>query len=218
LTHTGKHDLVVMTVQVMKGPDAGHEKIGEQHLFTNYEQLLFSRVIALAEKAGKHVDLLVVPSSNVFEAIAHTAAQLDCTEIIAGRSSVLSAREQAQRLGEAWEALPNKPQHEVCFRVVEPEGETRDFYLGPHAPRLVAEDLNIIHQLWLDVTREKDGQGAHHTEIVTVALERLQEDLKGNERLSVLEQIRGLMHRRSRAERAQDEEENGKHNSAGASY
>jgi len=218
LTHTGKHDLVVMTVQVMKGPDAGHENIGGQHLFTNYEQLLFSRVIALAEKAGKHVDLLVVPSSNVFEAIVHTAAQLDCTEIIAGRSSVLSAREQALRLGEAWEALPNKPQHEVCFRVVEPEGETRDFYLGAHAPRLVADDVNIIHQLWLDVTSERDGQGAHHKEIVTVALERLQEDLKGNERLSVLEQIRGLMHRRSRTERAQDEEENGKHNSAGGSY
>jgi amino acid transporter len=218
LTHTGKHDLVVMTVQVMKGPDAGYENIGEQHLFTNYEQLLFSRVIALAEKAGKHVDLLVVPSSNVFEAIAHTAAQLDCTEIIAGRSSVLSAQEQAQRLGEAWEALPHKPQHEVCFRVVEPEGETRDFYLGAHAPRLVDEDINIIHKLWLDVTREKDGEGAHHKEIVTVALERLQEDLKGNERPSVLKQIRSLMHRRSRSERVQDEEENGKHDSTSASY
>ena len=218
LTHTGKHDLVVMTVQVMKGPDAGYENIGEQHLFTNYEQLLFSRVIALAEKAGKHVDLLVVPSSNVFEAIARTAAQLDCTEIIAGRSSVLSPREQAQRLGEAWEALSHKPQHEVSFRVVEPDGETRDFYLGAHAPRLVDEDINIIHQLWLDVTREKDGEGAHHKEIVTVALERLQEDLKGTERPSVLEQIRGLMHRRSRAECAQDEEENGKHDSRSASY
>jgi amino acid transporter len=218
LTHTGKRDLVVMTVQVMKGPDAGHEHIGEQHLFTSYEQLLFSRVIALAEKAGKHVDLLVVPSSNVFEAIAHTAAQLDSSEIIAGRSSVLSPEEQAKRLGEAWEALPSKPQHEVCFRVVEADGETNDFYLGAHAPRLADEDINIIHKLWLEVTREKAAKDAHHKEIVTVALERLEKDLQGTERRRVLEQIGGLMRSRGRLERAHDEEENGTRDRAGAAH
>ena len=166
LTHTGKRDLVVMTVQVMKGPDAGYENLREQHLFTNYEQLLFSRVIAVAEKAGKHVDLLVVPSSNVFEAIAHTAAQLDSAEIIAGRSSVMSPAEQAKRLGEAWEALPHKPNHEVCFRVVSTDGITEDFYLGAHAPHLAEDDINAIHKLWLDVTREQDGEDARHKEIV----------------------------------------------------
>jgi len=160
----------------------------------------------------------VGPSSNVFEAIAHTAAQLDSSEIIAGRSSVISPEEQAKRLGEAWEALPSKPQHEVCFRVVDPGGETLDFYLGAHAPHLADEDVNIIHKLWLDVTREKDGEDAHHKEIVTLALERLEKDLKGNERRSVLEQIRGLMRRRSQAERSQDEEENGEHDSTSASH
>ena len=34
ITHTGKRDLVVMTVQVMKGPDAGYEDISENQLFT----------------------------------------------------------------------------------------------------------------------------------------------------------------------------------------
>jgi hypothetical protein len=207
LTHTGKRDLVVMTVQVMKGPDTGYENLREQNLFTNYEQLLFSKVIALAEKAGKHVDLLVVPSSNVFEAIAHTAAQLDCSEIIAGRSSVMSPEEQAKRLGEAWEALPSKPQHEVCFRVVEPGGETRDFYLGAHAPPLAEDDIDAIHKLWLDVTRERDGEHACHKEIVTVALARLAEDLKGNERKNVLKHLRTLTHQRTSAARTEDEEQ-----------
>ncbi|HAF22034.1 MAG TPA: APC family permease [Blastocatellia bacterium] len=207
LTHTGKRDLVVMTVQVMKGPDTGYENIGEQHLFTNYEQLLFSKVIALAEKAGKHVDLLVVPSSNVFEAIAHTAAQLDCSEIIAGRSSVMSPEEQAKRLGDAWEALPNKPKHQVCFRIVESDGKTDDFYLGAHVPHLADDDINIIHKLWLDVTRERGGEDAHHKEIVRVALERLEEDLEGDKRCGVLKQLRTVMRRRSQAERAKDEED-----------
>ena len=206
LTHTGKRDLVAMTVQVMKGPDAGYENIREQNLFTNYEQLLFSRVIALAEKAGKHVDLLVVPSSNVFEAIAHTAAQLEASEIIAGRSSVMSPDEQAKRLGEAWEALPQKPQRQICFRVVDPNGTTYEFYLGAHAPRLGDDEVNAIHKLWLDVTHEKSGEDAHHKEIVTVALARLEEDLKGDKRPRVLEHISTLMHQRTRTDRARDEE------------
>lgn len=132
-THTGKRDLVMMTVQLLRGPDTGYEGIGEQHLFTGYEQLLFSRVVALAEKAGKHVDLLVVPSSGVFQAIAHTAAQLDSAEIVAGRSSVLTPEEQSCLLGEAWEALPHRPERRVLFRVIDPEGAEQDFYLGAHA-------------------------------------------------------------------------------------
>src|SRR5437588_10346711 len=136
MAHSCKNDLVVMTVQVMKGPDTGYENIAEQHLLTSYEQLLFSRVIALAEKAGKHVDLLVVPSSNVFDAIVRTAAQLESAEIIAGRSSVMTPEEQARKVGEAWEALPSKPNQQVCFRVIEPDGRVHNFYLGAHAPGL----------------------------------------------------------------------------------
>ena len=200
LTHTGKRDLVVMTVQVMQGPDTGYENIREQNLFTNYEQLLFSRVIALAEKAGKHVDLLVVPSSNVFEAIAHTAAQLQAAEIIAGRSSVMSPAEQAKRLGEAWEALPNKPRQQVSFRVVDAAGSTEDFYLGAHAPSLAEDDVIAIHKLWLDVTHEKDGANARHKEIVSLALARLAADLKGNDRQRVLRDLRKLTQPKSFAE------------------
>jgi amino acid transporter len=215
MTHTGKRDLVVMTVQVMRGPDAGYENIGEQHLFTNYEQLLFSRVIALAEKAGKHVDLLVVPASNVFQAIAHTAAQLDSSEIVAGRSSVLTPEEQARRLGEAWEELPNKPGRQVLFRVIEPDGKAYDFYLGAHAPELTDAEVNLIHRLWLDVTREHGGEDLHHKEIVTLALSRLADDLKGANRRGVLEQLFGLMRRRSHGERAADGE--GEYEKRGAS-
>jgi hypothetical protein len=196
LTHTGKHDLVVMTVQVMRGPDTGYENIAEHQLFTGYEQLLFSKVIALAEKAGKHVDLLVVPSSNVFEAIAHTAAQLDSAEIIAGRSSVMTPEEQAKRLGEAWEDLPHKPKHQVCFRVVEPDGRAEEFYLGAHAPRLADEDVDLIHRLWLDVTHERGMEEVRHREIVTVALTRLAEEMKGGGRGVSLDRLRAAMSRR----------------------
>ena len=189
LTHTGKRDLVVMTVRVTKGADTGYEGLAERSVFASYEQLLFSRVVALAEKAGKGVRLLVVPSSNVFDAIAHTAAQLDSAEVIAGLSSVMTAREQARRLGEAWERLPTKPVRPVSFRVIHPDGRIEDFRLGAHPPRLTEEEINLIHGIWLDVTHEDGLSELRHDEVVAVALRRLDQDLKEMARIRVLEEF-----------------------------
>jgi len=192
LTHTGKKDLVVMTVHLMRGPDTGYAGLAENQLFTTYEQHLFSKVVALAEKAGKSVHLLVVPSSDVFQAIAHTAAQLDSANIIAGRSSVMTPEEQAKRLGYAWESLPHKPRQQVRFRVIGPGDEIGDFYLGAHAPELSDEEIHLIHRLWLEVTRERGLEQTHHKEIVTVALTSLAEEMRGKRRKEVLERLRLL--------------------------
>lgn len=204
LTHTGKRDLVVVTVKVMKGPDTGYEDIAQQDLFTNYEQLLFTRVIKLAERAGKHVDLLVVPSSNIFDGIAHTAAQLDSSEIIAGASAVISPAEQARLMGAAWEALPNKPRTQITFRVVDSDSQTEEFFLGAHAPELGSDDINIIHRLWLDISNETRGD-LHHRDVVSIALARLKADLTGSKRKAVLENV-GLLIRRHQAMNAVEDE------------
>ena len=190
-----------MTVQVMKGPDAGYENIGEQHLFTSYEQLLFSRVTALAEKAGKHVDLMVIPSTNVFDAIAHTASHLDSADIWAGRSSVITPEEQAKRIGQAWESLPNKPKRQVSLHIVEPDGQVEDFSLGAHVPKLSDDDVELIHRLWLDAIKEKGLEDFHHREIITVALNRLAEEMKSEKRREALDRMRALMRTRSHAEK-----------------
>jgi len=190
LTHTGKNDLVVMTVHLMRGPDTGYEDIPEEQLFTRYEQYLFSKVVALAEKAGKHVHLLVVPSSDVFQAIVHTTAQLDSAELIAGRSSVMSPVEQAKLMGQAWEALPQKPKRQVRFRIIGPGDDIEEYYLGAHAPHLTSEEINRIHMLWLDVTREKGAEHFHHHDVVALAITRVEQELKGPHREEVLRQIR----------------------------
>ena len=46
-------------------------------LFTNDETEMFSKVVALAEKAGKHVKLLVVPATDT-EAWAEALARVLC--------------------------------------------------------------------------------------------------------------------------------------------
>jgi hypothetical protein len=198
LTHTGKRDLVVMTVQVMKGPDAGYEDISQNQLFTRYEQLLFSRVTAVAEKAGKHVDLLVVPGTNVYDAIAQTAAHLDSADIWAGRSSVMTPDEQAKHIGDAWERLPKKPTRQVTIHVVDPDGTVDDFTLGAHAPTLASTDVDLIHNLWLDASKRGGVEDLHHREVVTVALARLAEDLRGPARQDTLERMSRQLGKRIR--------------------
>ena len=127
LTDTGKKDLVVMTVQILRGPDTGYKGIAEHHLFTSTKQLLFTHVVALAEKEGKPVHLLVVPSSNVLDAIALTAAQLDSAEVIEGPSPVLPPQVQAERFRKAWEKLRDRPKHQVWLRIINPDGSRQDF-------------------------------------------------------------------------------------------
>ncbi|HEY2932432.1 MAG TPA: APC family permease [Acidobacteriota bacterium] len=127
LADAEKKDLVVMTVKILKGPHTGYQGIAEHRLFTSHKQLLFTHVVALAEKEGKPVHLLVVPSSNILDAIACTAAQLDSAEVIDGPSPVLAPAGQAKRFRKAWENLRDKPKHQVWFRIIEPDGHTHDF-------------------------------------------------------------------------------------------
>ncbi|HWX25006.1 MAG TPA: amino acid permease, partial [Vicinamibacteria bacterium] len=192
LTHTGKRDLVMMTVRILTGADAGYEGLAERQVFARYEQLLFSKVVSLAEKFGKTVHLLVVPSSNIFDAIARTAVQLDASGIVAGASSTMTPQEQARRLGEAWERLPVKPRRQVSFRVIHPDGRIEDFSMGAHAPALTDDDINLIHQLWLDAARDTSVGEVHHRDLVRVALKHLERELQGPGRDQILTELRRL--------------------------
>jgi amino acid transporter len=191
-THTGKRDLVVMTIRVTKGADVGYEGLAEYSVFASYEQLLFSRVVALAEKEGKKVHLLVVPSSSVFDAIVQTAVQLDAAEVIAGTSSVMTAADQARYMGEAWERLPKKPARVVAFRLIHPDGRDEEFSLGAHLPRLSNADLNLIHDLWLDVTKAEGSGEVHHRDVVAVGLDLLSKKLKSDRRAEALQDFQRI--------------------------
>lgn len=178
-TDTDKEDIVVMTVKLMHGPDAGERDLYDVNLFTDYEQRLFSRIVALAEKYGKPVDLAVVPSINVFDAVAQVALRLETAEIVAGLSSKMTAQEQARELGRAWERLPEGLRRLVCIRIVGPAAREQRFYLGPHPPHLSQDDLKLIHKIWLEASNVQAHRRLHHGDVVRVALERLERDLRG---------------------------------------
>jgi amino acid transporter len=180
-TNVEDQDIIVMTARLMTGPDSGAPDLsGGSGLFTEYEQRLFSRVVALAEKHGKPVELLVVPSNDVFEAMVRTALTLDSAEIVTGLSSKMSPQEQSRLIGRYWERLPEKPRRQVQLRVVSPGDHENTFSLGAHAPDLTEGDVDLIHKLWVQISKIPSRRRVHHRDVVRVALNRLERDLRGH--------------------------------------
>ena len=178
-TNTEEKDIVVMTTRLASGPDGGESELYEENLFTDYEQRLFTRVVAMAERHGKPVDLVVVPATNVFDAAVQMAIQLDSSDIVAGRSAKMTQEEQARQLGRSWERLASKARRQVCFKIVDEDGRERAIYLGAHAPSLTEEDIGLIHHIWLRVSSIPSRHRVHHRDVVRVALDRLERDLRG---------------------------------------
>ena len=168
-TNTDDQDIVVLTARMMGA--GGPEYLNEQ-LFSEHEQMLFTKAVSVAESFGKHISLLVVPAGDIFAALVQTANALEVAAVVSGLSSKMSAQEQAYRIGQAWESLP-EPKRQFTFYVVMPDGEAQAFHIGPHAPTLQAEDVSLVHRLWLNFRRDPEMQGLHHSDIVTYALTRL---------------------------------------------
>jgi len=188
-TNMRRHDIVVMTVrQISTG--AGEYQLGENQLFTDYERELFSKVVEMAEKEGKTVELLVVPSSDPFQAVLQTAAKLQATRVVTGSSLRMDTAELARRIGLAWENLP-EPRQPISLEIISPSRTSTFVNLGPHPPRLWPEDLDRLHHVWLNLSDKVFGSSLHHRDVLGVALRRLERDLSdGGRRDEALEDIR----------------------------
>jgi nucleotide-binding universal stress UspA family protein len=185
-TNTLKHDVVVVTTRNVS-TGAGEYDLSEAQLFTHYEQELFTRVVSLAEKEGKTVELLVVPGVNPFDALVQTAARLQASRLVTGVSARMDSAELAQRIGSSWERLP-EPRHPFSLEIIS-EGRPSMFVnLGPHPPRLWPEDVDTVHRIWLGLSKDF-GTRVHHRDVVGVALQRLVRDLNSESRHEVLRDV-----------------------------
>jgi magnesium transporter len=197
-------DVVVMTVRLV-GLDVAEDGATDAAP-TLAEQRLLSEVIAVAERQGRSVRLLIVPAHNVFDAIVSTILRLRSSDVHVGESATLSADEQARLLGEAWENAAKPEPLDVRLVVYHRSGRTDSYHLGAHPPSLTAADLDQIHRLWLDVTKAI-GPQVHHHDVVRAALRQMEQQLNGPQReeaLGVVRQIARLADELAAVLRARD--------------
>ncbi len=183
-------DVVVMSARISQ-VGAGAYDLAAEQIFSDYEQRLFTKAVSVAEGFGKKISLLVVPASDVWSAIAHTAKNLECSAVVAGLSAKMTAEEQAFFLGRAWEAIP-EPKIQFVLQVVRPDSTVSTFRIGPHTPSMKNEDVLQVHRLWLNLTRESGLESLHHHDILTEAVTRFARDYSGPERDSILNDLRKI--------------------------
>ena len=173
-TDTRRIDIVVLSVRQVTQAGSGEHPLDVSQIFSMDETEVFTKVVNLAEKAGKHVELMVVPGGNPYAAIMATAERLQSSRIVTGLSPKMSPAEQGATVGREWENLP-EPRPSLSLEIVVPgEEESIFFNLGPHPPRLWPQDIDLLHQLWLELASKGPGCNLHHRDIVGVALRRMQ--------------------------------------------
>lgn len=189
-TNTTIQDVVVLSARLSAGRPSltGSSTYDATDVFDIYEQELFSKVVALAEKQGKPVSLLVVPGTDVFDAIMMSAQRLDSARVVTGLSTKLSSDEQAKMTGDAWERLPD-PKPRLTMEIISCDGIRHEYPLGPHEPRFRPSDVELLHRIWLEITSHPRCADLHHFHVLALALRELERNLQSSRRESLLEEI-----------------------------
>ena len=172
----GQAEIVVLHVRILRRAASGEYDLAPDQLFSTIEQLLFTKVLSLAEKEGKPVRLAVVAANDLWEGILRTAANLQSSTIVAGSSAKMPVTEQAREIGISWEKMP-EPRPSVTLEIFTPSGQEQIFYLGPHAPRLTPKEIDLLHKLWLELSARLPNKEVHHHDIVHFALAELDREI-----------------------------------------
>jgi amino acid transporter len=186
-------EIVVLHVRMLRRAASGEYDLAPDQLFSTIEQLLFTKVLSLAEKEGKPVRLAVAAANDLWEGILRTAVNLKSSTIVAGSSSKMPVTEQAREIGLAWERMP-EPRPRVTLEIFTPSGKEQIFYLGPHAPRLTPTEIDLLHRVWLELSDKLPGEEVHHHDVVHFALTEVEREMAQGEVDAVVERLRQHLH------------------------
>ncbi len=115
-------DVVVMTAKmIVPGGETG---IGRLDLDT-YDQQLMTAVVERAEKVGKKVRPLIVPTNSPLHAILRVAKEIQAQEVVVGASNKFTAEEQLDQISFYWISLHDGRPPGLTVRVL---SRDRDVY------------------------------------------------------------------------------------------
>ncbi|HEV3259030.1 MAG TPA: amino acid permease, partial [Gemmataceae bacterium] len=136
--------VVVMTAKVAP---AGDSHVESPDLDT-YDQHLMTAVVQRAEKAGKEVKPLIVPTNNPLYAVIRTAKDLQAHELIMGASNKYTADEQLEQIGFYWISMHDGQPAPLTVRIL---GRDRDVYLdlggGNRIPKISERKARSVAEL-----------------------------------------------------------------------
>jgi amino acid transporter len=185
----GRRDVVVLHVRLLQRSASGENELEADQLFGSIEQRLFSQALSMAEKRGKSIRLAVVAANDLWDGILRAATSLQSSTIVVGHSAKEATEEQARQIGEAWEKLGDqKPQFNLEIHM--PNGDKIYKVLGPHAPNLTANEVQLLHRLWLRFSEILAGEELHHHDVVHFALQEVQKELDEGEEDAVVARLR----------------------------
>lgn len=120
-TDTEKTDIIVFIARVFK--DKVNTMVNENLEVDETE--LFSGVVNIAEKIGKPVIPLVVPTNNAFFSIVSVANSLKVREVILGLSAKYRPDVQLQQLALLWGTVQSDENHKLTIRIIAGDNEYR---------------------------------------------------------------------------------------------
>jgi amino acid transporter len=184
-----RRDVVVLHVRLLRRAASGEYDLEAEQLFGSIEQQLFSQALSIAEKRGKTIRLAVVAANEIWDAILSAATSLQSSTIVLGHSPKESTEEQARHLGDAWEKLGDpKPQFNLEIHMA--NGDKVYKVLGPHAPNLTANEVNLLHRLWLRFNESAAPLELHHHDVVHFALEEVMKEVDDGQEEAVITRLK----------------------------
>jgi amino acid transporter/nucleotide-binding universal stress UspA family protein len=137
-------DMVVMTAKVAP---TGDESALTPDLDA-YDQRLMTAVVERAEKAGKQVKPLIVPTNQPLYAVLKTAKALQANEVILGASNKFTADEQLEQIAFIWINLHDGVPAPLTVRIL---SRDRDMYLdlagGNRIPKISERRARSVAEL-----------------------------------------------------------------------
>ncbi len=137
-------DVIVMTAKEIPAGDSG----AKANLLDEYDQQLMTAVVDRAEKAGKEVKPLILPTNNPLFAVIKTAKDLQAQELVMGASNKYTADEQLEQIALYWFNVNSGQPVPLTVRLL---GRGRDVHLdlagGNRIPKISERRARSVAEL-----------------------------------------------------------------------